>query len=109
MVVATTTTDSESAVLTGLTDGTSYTITVTATNPVGTGAAASTTSTPVTATGGPAQYSSAVSQFLNAQDELISGQAATATGALDMTPIAWLLPGISSSGRLSSWRTDHLH
>jgi hypothetical protein len=33
-------------------------------------------------TGGPAQYSSAVSQFLNAQDELISGQAATATGAL---------------------------
>lgn len=82
-VAASTTVSSDNAVITGLTNGTSYTFQVSATNPVGTGPpAASGAVTPAAVPGGSSQYITATSQFLNAQDALISGQSATATAAL---------------------------
>jgi hypothetical protein len=82
-VEASATTASGSAVITGLTDGSTYTFTVTATNSIGTGpAATSSAESPASVSGGPAQYVQAASQFLNAQDTLISGLALTAAAAL---------------------------
>ena len=82
-VAASQTTTGDTAVITGLADGTAYTFTVTAANPVGTGPAATSAAvTPTAVPGGPAQYVSAVSQYLNGQDALNSGQAATASAAL---------------------------
>jgi hypothetical protein len=82
-VVTSATTSSNSAVTSGLTDGTSYTFKVTATDLIGTGPAATRGPvTPAAVSGGPSQYINATSQFLNAQDSLISGQTATANGAL---------------------------
>lgn len=81
--VSTQTTTGYSAVITGLTDGSSYTFAVSATNPVGTGPPATSQAvTPVAVPGGPAQYITAASQYLNAQDALDSGQAPTAAAAL---------------------------
>jgi hypothetical protein len=78
-VAATQTTDGNTAVLTGLTNGTPYTISITATNPIGTGPAATSASfTPAAVQGGPSQYISAVSQYLNAQDAIDSGTATLA-------------------------------
>ncbi len=88
-VVASTTTSGNTAVITGLTNGTSYTFQVAATNPIGTGPAATSSAvTPVAVTGGSTQYADAVSQFLNAQDALFSGQSATASSALSADSMA---------------------
>jgi hypothetical protein len=82
-VVASATTSTDSVVISGLTDGTTYTFKVTATNPIGTGpAATSGPVTPAAVPGGPSQYINATSQFFNAQDSLISGQSTTANSAL---------------------------
>jgi Putative amidase domain len=82
-VAASSTVSADDAVITGLANGTSYTFQVTATNPVGTGPPATSSAvTPVVVPGGAAQYISAASQFLNAQDALISGQMTTAASAL---------------------------
>lgn len=72
--VSTTSVTSPRAVLTGLTDGSAYTITVAATNPAATGPTVTSSSvTPVAVAGGPAQYISAAAQLLNAQDNLETG------------------------------------
>ncbi|MCG7209449.1 DNRLRE domain-containing protein [Streptomyces arenae] len=82
-VATTTTSTTTEALLTGLTDGTSYTVKVTATNPVGTGPAASATGvSPEAVPGGPTQYVQAVSQMLNARDGLEKGTYSTSTAAL---------------------------
>jgi hypothetical protein len=82
-VAATQTTSADQAVLTGLTNGTHYTIKVTATNAIGTGPAATSAAViPAAVPGGTSQYVTAVSQFLTAQDAIASGTAATAAGAL---------------------------
>jgi hypothetical protein len=69
-VAATTTTQQNQAVLTGLTDGSAYTFSVTAANTVGTGPAAAATGSPIAVTGGPTAYVQAVKGYLNAQDQL---------------------------------------
>jgi hypothetical protein len=82
-VAASQVTGGSAAVLTGLSDGTTYTVSITATNAVGTSSAA--TSAPITPTavpGGPTQYVNAVSQYLNGQDALDSGTTLTASSAL---------------------------
>ena len=82
-VVASVATSNDSTVMTGLTNGTAYAFQVSATNPVGTGPAATSGSvSPVAVSGGASQYVSGASQFLNAQDSLVSGQTATAASAL---------------------------
>lgn len=82
MATANTSTTTE-ALLTGLTDGTSYTVKVTATNPVGTGPAAGATAvSPEAVPGGPAQYIQAAYQMLNARDGLQKGTYTTSTAAL---------------------------
>jgi hypothetical protein len=81
-VAATATTASNSVVLSGLTDGTSYTVDVAATNAIGSGAAASQAGvTPEAVPGGDSQYTSAVSQLLNAGDGLEAGTYTSASGA----------------------------
>ena len=82
-VVASTTTSDTDTELSGLTDGTAYTFQVSATNPIGTSSTATSTKTPTAVTGGASQYVIAVSQFLNAQDILTTGQATTANRALN--------------------------
>ena len=82
VATATTSTTTE-ALLTGLTDGTSYTVKVSATNPVGTGPAASATAvSPEAVPGGPTQYIQAAGQMLNARDGLQKGTYTTSTAAL---------------------------
>src|SRR6266568_1767617 len=82
-IAATQTTSGGTAVITGLADGSAYTFTVTATNALGIGAAATSTAvTPSAVPGGTAEYVSAASQFLNAQNALNNGTAVTASGAL---------------------------
>ncbi len=94
-VVATTTVPNTEALLTGLTDGTSYTVKVTATNPAGTGpAAAATAVSPEAVPGGPNQYIQAVSQLLNARDGLEQGTYATPAAALS---------GDSYGNEVSTW------
>ncbi|HEY6786539.1 MAG TPA: DNRLRE domain-containing protein, partial [Trebonia sp.] len=75
------TTTGTSAILTGLTDGTSYPVTVTATNAVGAGPAGTASVTPAAVAGGVAQYTQGVQQFLNAQDALEEGSYTTASDA----------------------------
>ncbi len=69
----------DQGVLTGLTDGTAYTFTVAATNSVGTGPTITTASaaTPTAVTGGPSPYIQAVTQYLDAQDQLEESPTAT--------------------------------
>jgi hypothetical protein len=86
-VAARATTTGTSAILTGLADGTSYPVTVTAINAVGTGPAGTATVTPAAVAGGPAQYTQAVQQFLTAQDSLEEGSYATASDAVAATAL----------------------
>lgn len=79
--VASVTTADTHAILTGLTDGTAYSVDVTAANDIGSGQAATVTATPVAVTGSPAQYIQAVQQFLSAQDGLENGSYQTASDA----------------------------
>ena len=94
-VAATATTTGNSVVLTGLTDATSYTITVAATNPVGTGPAVSASGvTPQSVPSGDSQYTTAVSQLLTAGDQLEEGTYTTASAAE---------AGDSESAEFSTW------
>jgi len=77
--VATVNTPGTKSVLTGLTNGAAYTVNVTATNPAGTSASASTGNIiPIAVASGPATYTSEVSKLANAQNALTTG-AATST------------------------------
>jgi hypothetical protein len=88
-VVSTQTTTETHAVVTGLTNGSSYTFAVSATNPIGTGPTATTGAvTPAAVPGGPSQYFAAVSQYLNAQDSLNSATVSTAAQALSGASMA---------------------
>ena len=80
-VAAQATATGTSAIVTGLTDGTSYSVTVTATNAVGTGPVGTASVTPAAVAGGTAQYTQAVQQFLSAQDGLEGGTYTTASDA----------------------------
>lgn len=64
------------AVITGLTNGTNYTVTVTPNNSIGAGpATVSLPAAPVAVTGGPTKYVADVRDLLNAQDALQAGAA----------------------------------
>jgi hypothetical protein len=99
--VATQSTPGPRAVLTGLSNGTDYTVTVTPNNPVGAGpTVTSLPSTPAAVTGGPARYISDVQDLLTAQDSLQAGtslstQDAT-TGDTDPTAVSTAL-GINAA------------
>ncbi|MEV5842749.1 DNRLRE domain-containing protein [Streptomyces sp. NPDC051985] len=84
---ATTTTNGTSAVLTGLTNGSAYTFTVTPADDYGTGPATTSSSvTPVAVTGGTAAYRTVLEEYLAAQNALITGDqvdAESAAGASD--------------------------
>jgi hypothetical protein len=99
-VVSTQTTTGDTAIVTGLTDGSAYTFSVTATNPVGTGPAVTSQAVTLAAVpGGPSQYITAATQYLNAQDALTSGTALTATAALSGDRMqAADLPALSNQG-----------
>lgn len=79
--VASVITSGTHAILSGLTDGTTYSIDVTAANDLGSGQSATVTATPAAVTGGPARYIQAVQQFLTAQDGLENGTYLTASDA----------------------------
>jgi hypothetical protein len=79
--VASVTTANTSAILTGLTDGTSYTVTVTAADDLGSSQPASGAVTPVATSGGTGQYVQAAQQFLQAQEALAEGSYTTASDA----------------------------
>jgi hypothetical protein len=93
-VAATATTAGNMATLSGLTNGTSYTVSVSATNPVGTSAATTATATPTAASGGTSLYVTAVSQLMNDEDQLTEGTYSTAAQALATN---------SEAAEVSSW------
>lgn len=110
-VAATTTTTDTSAVLTGLTNATGYTVSVTAENPVGTGAAATGSATPQAVPGGKQQYLDAVSQFLNARDSLQTGStttvaAATAGDSQQAAITGWLSDEVSADTAMATYATS---
>jgi Putative amidase domain len=81
-VAATTSTANNVVALTGLTDGTSYTISVTAVNPIGDSTPVTSSSVIPVAVTGSSTFAQATSQYVGAVDELNSGQAANADAAL---------------------------
>ncbi|MEU6541154.1 DNRLRE domain-containing protein [Streptomyces sp. NPDC047000] len=82
---ATETTGGASAVFTGLADGTAYTFTVTPANSYGTGPATTSAAvTPVAVTGGAAAYQPVLQDYLEAQNTLLTGDAANALAAAGM-------------------------
>jgi Putative amidase domain len=88
------TTSGNSAVLNYLTYGVPYSVSVTATNSIGTGpAATSAPVAPVPVPDDPSQYVAAVNQFLNGQNALNAGTASTASAALSGMSMA---PAIST-------------
>ncbi|MFG2370305.1 DNRLRE domain-containing protein [Streptomyces sp. NPDC048504] len=81
---ATATTTGTSAVLTGLANGTAYTFTVTAANTYGTSASVTSSAvTPAAVTGGTAAYQAVLQDYLEAQNALLTGDAANAATAAD--------------------------
>jgi hypothetical protein len=75
--VATTTVSGTSATISGLTNGSAYTITVRATNPVGAGALATTGATPTAVPGGSSIYVNEVQGLVAAQTRLETGAASS--------------------------------
>ncbi|MDX6347847.1 MAG: hypothetical protein QOF84_2637 [Streptomyces sp.] len=83
---ATATTTGTSAVLTGLTNGTAYTFTVTAANTYGTSASVTSSAvTPAAVTGGTPAYQAVLQDYLEAQNALLTGDAANASTAAAAT------------------------
>ena len=73
-IVASKSVTSNTCIINGLTDGTLYAVSVTASNPVGTGPeSTSVVVTPSAVANGSSVYTQAVSQFLGAQASLVSG------------------------------------
>ncbi len=104
-VAATATTSQNVTALTGLTDGTPYTISVTATNPLGTGpAVASGSLTPVSISTGTSTYTQASNQYLDAVNELNTGQAANADAALAGDSQATVVSAVLSNQDLTNSR-----
>jgi cell wall-associated NlpC family hydrolase len=108
-VVKETTTSGISAVLTGLTNGTTYTVRIKAATKYGTGQAITTAPvTPAAVPQGPDLYREIVQQYVDAHDGITtgkySGSAAAVAAASRGTTFSWLLG--AEGANLAAMRTD---